>query len=61
MFSDAANLGGVLDSSNQLKVSDVVHKAVIEIDEKGSEAAGATGKYIHDKFDVFYHFMSLIF
>ena len=45
MFSDTANLKGVLDSSEQLKVSEAVHKAVIEIDEKGSEAAGSTGKF----------------
>lgn len=44
IFSDSANLRGILDSGEQLRVSDVVHKAVIEIDEKGSEAAAATGK-----------------
>lgn len=49
MFSAAANLKGVLDSDEQLKVSNVVHKAVIEIDEKGSEAAGATGTFRIDK------------
>lgn len=44
VFSDTANLNGLLDSGEQLKVSDVIHKAVIEINEKGSESAAATGK-----------------
>lgn len=45
MFSDSADLRGMFDPEDQLKVSDVVHKAVIEIDEAGSEATSATGKY----------------
>lgn len=44
IFTDSANLRGILESNEQLKISDAVHKAVFEIDEKGSEAAGATGK-----------------
>lgn len=43
IFSDNANLRGLLETGEKLKVSDVVHKAFIEIDEWGSEAAGATG------------------
>ena len=46
VFSDAANLRGMLDADEPLKVSDVVHKAVIEIDETGSEAAAATGNVL---------------
>lgn len=48
IFSNSANLGELLDSGEQIQVSDVVHKAVIEINEKGSESAAATGK-IHFK------------
>ena len=45
IFSDNANLSGLLESGQQLKVSDVVHKTYLEIDENGSEAAANTGLY----------------
>lgn len=43
IFSETAELSGILDSVEQLKVSDVIHKAVIEIDEVGTVAAAASG------------------
>ncbi|KFO21359.1 alpha-1-antitrypsin isoform X2 [Fukomys damarensis] len=41
VFSNAANLSGVTEDA-PLKLSKAVHKAVLTIDEKGTEAAGAT-------------------
>lgn len=45
MFSSAADLGGLLQANEPLVVSDAVHKAFIEINEEGSEASAATGKF----------------
>ncbi|KAM8920668.1 alpha-1-antiproteinase-like [Pelodytes ibericus] len=42
LFSDAADLSGITEDA-KLKVSKAVHKAAASIDEKGTEAAGATG------------------
>lgn len=45
MFSDSANLSGLLESGVPLVVSEVVHKAFIEVTERGTEAGAVTGKF----------------
>lgn len=41
---DKADLSGLLESKEPVSVSDAVHKAFIEVDEEGTQAAAATGK-----------------
>jgi serpin B len=41
-FADNAELGGLFQQKLSVKVSEVLHKAVIEVDESGTEAAAVT-------------------
>lgn len=43
IFSGSANLSGLLVEKDPLYVSDVIHKAYIDVNEKGTVAAAATG------------------
>jgi serpin B len=41
-FGDAADFGGIAEAAN-LKITDVIQKAFIQVEEEGAEAAAATG------------------
>lgn len=43
LFGDKADMSGLLESGESITVSDAIHKAHIEIDEEGTEAAAVTG------------------
>lgn len=46
MFEDTADLSGI--TNVPVKISKVMQKAFLEINEEGSEAAAATGKFTYD-------------
>ena len=51
VFSTNANLTGMIPQINyELHVSNFLHKAKIEINEEGTVAAAATGKFSTDSF-----------
>lgn len=46
MFSHSAEFENLLEQSEPLMVSEVIHKAFIEVNEEGAEAAAATGRIL---------------
>lgn len=45
MFTSYANFEDLLETTEPLSVSKAVHKAFIEVDEKGAEASAASGSW----------------
>ncbi|XP_037035592.1 alaserpin-like isoform X2 [Bradysia coprophila] len=66
MFSQSADFSGLLETTEPLYVSDVVHKAFIDVNEEGAEAAAATAGIMRRKrmlttlFEVEHPFMYFI-
>lgn len=64
MFDKTANFSSLFDSTQPQRISDVKHKAFLDVNEAGSEAAAATCKnqfcrnykniFIYDFFLIFF-------
>lgn len=57
IFDQEADLSGLLDTYEQLYVSNIIHKAFIEVNEDGSEAAASSRNFIEFKF---FHFQCIL-
>ena len=50
-FTEGANFS-FMDTNNSITISDVIHKAMIEVNEEGAEAAAATAVVLRAKLSV---------
>ncbi|NXX41890.1 A1AT antiproteinase, partial [Tricholaema leucomelas] len=47
VFSSDADLSGIISGNHDLQISEAIHKAVLEVDEAGTEAAGVTALIVN--------------
>ncbi|MFH1360361.1 MAG: serpin family protein [Candidatus Omnitrophota bacterium] len=50
MKADFSGMNGTLDIEKRLFINQVIHKAYVDVDEQGTEAAAATGVFMGDGF-----------
>lgn len=65
IFTNNANLTGLIDSDENLKISNIIHKVYIEVNESGTEAAATTSsdmefRMLSSRFEVDHPFMFYI-